>query len=168
MMRRGFTGRVGRRALLLALAASAGACTLRPLYGPASGGASAAPKRIALSSGGGRPGYLLREAMRRRFTLDDSAPDRLNVDVQISSRDLAVTTQGDTTRINLDGTARFTLTREGSPEPVSGAVRSVAGYDTLGSPYAARVARDAAEERVIHDLADRLFAQIALLTAGRA
>jgi LPS-assembly lipoprotein len=149
------------------LASTGASCTVRPLYGPVEEGATDPPRLIALSPIGGRNGYLFREALRRRFTLDDTASARLQVDLDIEQRGLAITRVGDTTRFNIDGTARFVLTRDGETEPMTGVLRSISGYDTLESPYATRVARDAAEARVINDLAERLFAQIALRSARR-
>ena len=160
--------RISRRNAVFILLASTGAsCTVRPLYSPAEDDSTDTPRRVALGSLEGRNGYLLREALRHRFDLDDTVNTRLEFKLNIDQRGLAITRLGDTTRFNIDGTARFVLTRDGETEPVTGAVRSISGYDTLESPYATRVARDAAEARVINDLADRLFAQIALRTADR-
>jgi LPS-assembly lipoprotein len=160
--------RLDRRTLLAGLLCMAGGCTLRPLYGPTATAPDAPPRRVALTAISGREGFLFREALRRRFELDDSAPDRLEVDLDIRQRGIAITTLGDTTRFNIDGTARFVFTRTGDQPPLTGTVRSISGYDTLESPYATRVARDAAEERVIGDLAERLFARIALQGAEGA
>lgn len=154
-----------RVAIFLLVVSSSIACTVRPLYGPNEHEQTSPPQHIALGAIGGRDGYLFREALRQRFTLDDTAPARLQVDLNIQRRGLAITRLGDTTRFNIDGTVRFALTRDGQTEPLTGSIRSISGYDTLESPYATRVARDAAEARVIHDLAERLFAQIVLRSA---
>jgi LPS-assembly lipoprotein len=154
---------IPRRSLLLAMGVMASGCTLRPLYGPAATDAAGPPRRVALAPMSGRQGYLFREALRRRFALDQEAPSVLTVALDVRERGVAITTLGDTTRFNIDGTAQFVLVVPGDDtEPLTGTVRSFSGYSTLASPYATRVAREAAEERVIGDLAERVFAQIAV------
>jgi LPS-assembly lipoprotein len=152
-----------RRALLLgALAATAG-CTLRPLYGPQGATGTAAREALALGPLSGRNGYVFREAIGRRFLLDPGAPLVLTVDLAVRQTGLAISREGDIGRFNIEGTARFALRdRQGEAPLLEGSVRSISGYSTLASAYATRVAREAAEERVLTDLAERVFAQIAV------
>ena len=153
-----------RRLLLLGGVAALAGCTLRPLYGPASaGGREAAQEAVALNPLSGRDGYVFREALARRFRLDPTAPLVLTVDLSLRQIGLSISRQGDIGRFNVEGTARFALVdRRGGVAPLEGTVRSVSGYSTLASAYATRVAREAAEERVLQDLAERMFAQIAV------
>ena len=153
-----------RRALLLGAVAALAGCTVRPLYGPASaGGGGVARESVALQPLPGRDGYVFREALARRFELEPTAPLLLTVDLSLRQIGLSISREGDTGRFNVEGTARFALVdRRGGVAPLEGTVRSVSGYSTLASAYATRVAREAAEERVLSDLAERLFAQIAV------
>jgi LPS-assembly lipoprotein len=154
---------LARRAVLSMITAAVAGCSVRPLYGSAFGPGDEPPRRIALTPMPGRDGFIFREAMRRRFVLDADAPMVLTVDLALAQRGVALTRVGDTTRLNIDGTARFTLaTADGGAPPLTGEVRTFIGYSTLASPYATRVARDAAEERAIRDLAERIFTQIAV------
>lgn len=159
----------GRRAALLGLLAAVGGCTLRPLYGPQPGGAAPGRERLALQPLPGREGYIFREALARRFVLDPGAPLVLTVNLSLRQIGLAISRQGDVSRVNIEGTARFALVdRDGGAPPIEGSVRSISGTSTLASAYATRVAREAAEERVLTDLAERVFAQIAVRRSASA
>lgn len=152
-----------RRGLLLGAAAALAGCTLRPLYGPTGAEGGSALGALALGPLSGRNGYLFREAMARRFDLDSAAPLLLTVDLSLRQTGLIISREGDINRVNVQGTARFILRdRSVDEQPVEGTVRSVSSFSTLASPYATRVAREAAEARVVADLAERVFAQIAL------
>lgn len=161
--------RLARRAVLATSVSLLCGCAVRPLYGPTTAAEGAPPRSLALTTPSGRDGYLFREAMRRRFDLDADAADRLMVELQIEEVGVALTRAGDTTRFNIDGLAFYTLTSaEDGEASLTGRVRSFSGYSTLASPYATRVARDAATERVISDLAERVFAAIAVRQAAGA
>lgn len=152
-----------RQALVLLAAVLGTGCTVRPLYVETGGSDGAAKPVVALASLSGRNGYLFREALGRRVTIDSEARHQLDVAVGLRQLGLAITRVGDVTRYNVEGTARFVLTdRQGAEAPLEGTVRSVSGYSTLASAYATRVARDDAEARVLGDLAERVFAEIAV------
>lgn len=152
-----------RRALLLAAVATTAGCTLQPLYGRSGATGTVERDRIALEALPGRDGYIFREAIGRRFILDTAAPTALRVDLSLRQTGLAISREGEIGRFNIEGTARFVLReRGGDGDTLEGSVRSISGYSTLASAYATRVAREAAEERVLTDLAERVFAQIAV------
>ena len=159
-----------RRRLLAALAGLlAGGCSVRPLYVETGGADGAARQAVALGPLSGREGYVFREALERRFTLDPEARHLLEVTIALRPLGLAITRVGDVTRYNVEGTARYVLTdRRGETPPLEGTVRSVSGYSTLASAYATRVARDDAEARVLADLAERVFTQVAVRSARTA
>ena len=153
-----------RRSVLVALAAGlAPGCTVQPLYVRTGSAEGAARPVVALVSLSGRNGYLFREALAQRVVFEPEARHQLDVALGLRQFGLAITRVGDVTRYNVEGTARFVLTdRRGEHQPVQGTVRSVSGYSTLASAYATRVARDDAEARVLADLAERVFTEIAV------
>jgi LPS-assembly lipoprotein len=154
-----------RRALLAGAVAALAGCTLRPLYGTAPTGE--AQRRVALGGVSGREGYLFREALARRFTLDPEARDQLDVTLTLNTVGLAISRVGDITRVNVEGLARYRLTdRQGERPPLEGTVRAISGYSTLASAYATRVAADDAVERVSAELAERVFTQVAVRSAA--
>jgi LPS-assembly lipoprotein len=152
-----------RRAALaaLALAAAAGGCGLRPLYG--AGGGGVLHRNTVVRVGEGRQAYTFREAMRRR-TGDPSADAAfdLAVDVRLEADDLAISERDDITRIDVRGLAAYVLSQRATGAEIErGTARSASGYNTLASPFATRAARLDAERRVVEDLAARVFLNLA-------
>lgn len=153
-----------RRGLLLLLLA-AGGCGFRPLYGTGSEAAAILP-RIALGDirrdeVPDRMTWTFRDALDRRLGGGAEA-FRLAVTLAVEERGLAITQGNETTRYNLTGFARWTLTASGAAEPaLSGTEESFTAYSATATPYATRVARRDAERRLALDLAERVVTAIA-------
>ena len=87
---------------------------------------------------------------------------RIDANVTLDERGLAITPDNATTRYNLTGRAHWSLVPTGKAAPVmSGVAESYTAYSATASVYATRVAQRDAEARLARALAERILTQIA-------
>ena len=154
------------RTLTLFLALMLGACTLRPLYGGAEGGAVVSALRsVEIAPIDGKSGYLLRSALEERLGRPAGGAARyrleITLDDQISGfgvrRDDSVTRERRTLR------ARYRLLETaGGTVVVDATAGSDAGIDVVSSEYAVVAAEESALERLSQGISDQIVARVAL------
>lgn len=159
-------GKIGRRTLLLSLAALGG-CGFRPLYGGGtSGGPGALLGSVRVEAGRGQLPFRLRESLIENLRPARSdAPLVLAVDVKITRDGLLIEDDDDITRYNLTLTVTYTLRRIGanpSAEPLaSGEARSIAAFNATASQYATLVSEREVQARAAKDVADKIAKRLA-------
>ena len=156
-----------RRAGLAALAGALllPACGFRPVYGDAAAPDGLLAAGVAVGQTPGRDGFAYDARLRRRLSRDAAPLYRVDSALALDVEGLAISQDDETTRFNVIGDARYTVTRLSDGATVgSGTVRSIAGYSATGSPFATRAARRDAERRVAEDLAEKVFGRLAALT----
>ncbi len=152
-----------RRAALLGLLALAG-CGFTPAFG--TGGAST-PLRNAVSvtSPDTVAGFRLRSRLTDRLGATTVPKYLLNVTLRTEQTAAAITTEGDTTRINLRGFANWTLADNDGGVLLQGDTQSFTSYSATGSTVATQVAATDAQARLSIALADLIVADLKA-TAG--
>ena len=154
-----------RALILLAVGASLGGCTLRPLYGGGSRSPVAqALRSVAVAPIPGRAGWLVRGALQNRLGNPSSTP-RYRLEIELDDRisgfgirlDDAVTRERRTLR------ARYRLVDAAVGTVLLDATAgSDAGVDVVGSEYATVAAEQTALERLSEEVADQIVSRIAL------
>lgn len=159
--------------LLLAITPALAACGLQPLYAGGSRGAVGSTlSTVSVAHVEGEAGWLVRGALRDRFRITDSTPERrFRIDVRLDDRiggfgirsDDAVTRERRTLR------ARWQLvdTSDGSTV-VDATAASDMGIDVVGSEFATIAAERSALERLAEDIADQIVARVALYARNQA
>lgn len=108
-------------------------------------------------------GFRLRAQLERRLGRSEGPAYSLDVTVSVARRAAAITSNRESVRFNLRGTARWILTEIGSGDRIDrGEVQSFTSYSATGSTVATEAASDDARARLMVILADlivtRLFA----------
>ncbi|WP_340109836.1 LPS assembly lipoprotein LptE [Pikeienuella sp. HZG-20] len=147
-----------RRAALTILAGGLAGCGFRPLYGEG-GPADAVLGAVALQEALSPEDFAYRERLRRRLDLqsgDASAAWRLTWALDFESEGVAITSDADTTRYRLTGTARYALSslRDAAAAPIRGKVSVTGAYDATASAYATRAAETAERREISTELAE--------------
>ena len=145
-----------RRALLgLSLAGLAGGC-FRPMLAERAP-ARALDGRIALPVMSGRTGYHLTRRLEDRLGTPRSPDYRLEVDLALRTRGLAIAQDRAITRRTVTATARWRLVRPGRDAPVlAGTELAESGYNETGALYATRVTARDIERRLAEEVAERI------------
>lgn len=151
-----------RRTILtgLALTPLAG-CGFTPIYGEG----SAAEKmhgRIALGALSGQDGFQMRERLETRLGRAVNPTHRLEVDFDVVSKGLAITTDGAITRYNLSGTANYVVYNLSDQIVFQNKVKAVTAYNATSSAYATRVAKQDAYQRVVVTLAEKIATELSI------
>lgn len=154
----------------LVLGLGVGACGFTPLYDPGTE-ARAMRGTVAVEVIPGAAGFTLREQLENRLGVAADPAYRLEVDLDLVTSGIALTTGNVTTRFEVIGTAEFVLVPMDGGAPVLGdEVQAVASFSAPESQsvsaFASRVAERNAELRVARTLADRIATRI-VLNAGR-
>lgn len=151
------------RAALLACFALAG-CGFQPVM---TDEVSASMGEIAVEEISGLMGFEMQRALEERLGATRSPAYRLEVMPEIDSEGLAITQDNETTRYNLTGSARFTLTPAGAAQPsLDETVQAFTAFSAIAAPYATRVAERDANARLARALADQIVNRLAI-TSGR-
>ncbi|MBW8270959.1 LPS assembly lipoprotein LptE [Caldovatus aquaticus] len=175
----------GRRVLLRRGAVAAAlllpGCGFRPLYGPGGGAAAGeeAPVQAELAAVQVAPipergGQLLRRALAERLRgAAQAAPARydLRVSLAFAAEPLGFRRDGTPSRVRYQGTASWwLLTRTAPPQQIaSGTERENDAYNIPDQQFfAAEAARDAAERRMVEQLAFAIAERLALVFRQRA
>ena len=153
-----------RKFLTLLIAAPLGACGFTPVYAP--GGAGLALRgRVLVAAPDTRLGFVLVSRLEERLGRPGAADFALDYTLETSETGLAITGANDITRINITGTASFTLTDLTTNEQViTDSVSTFAAYSTTGTSVATASAERDAEDRLMTALADQMVSR--LLTAS--
>jgi LPS-assembly lipoprotein len=156
-------------AAVLALAG----CGWEPVYGTATGGASA-PAQVGLAQTTvalipERNGQLLRQALQARLDRGSGGVEQryeLAVNgLSISGEPLAIQRDNTTSRVRLVGVAPWSLTSLGPVRRTlaSGQARVVDGYNVIDQQYfASDLDSEAVQRRMIDALAEQITLQIAM------
>lgn len=159
-----------RRTILLALAAlPLAGCGFTPVYGTG-GSAEALRGRVRAADPDDHNGYVYIGRLEERLGRPEAPIFDLSYTISTSEEGLAISSGGETTRYNVTGTARFTLTDRRSGQSVlTGSVDSFTAYSATGTTVSTLSAKRAAYDRLMVILADqtitRLLASAATLPA---
>ena len=146
---------------LLATPLALSACGFRPIYGEGSA-ADAMQGRVALGDFSGLSGFHMREELETNLGPATTATHVLNVDLTITRKGLAITSDGSITRYNLNGVAKYTVSELGGSIVLSGSVSALTAYNATANAYATRVAEQDANRRLAKTLADEVTTQLAI------
>lgn len=144
-----------RRAFLLSLAAlPLAGCGFQPVYGTGSP-ASNLRDRIAYRAPNTPEGFRLRARLEDRLGRVEQGDYLLTVQLDIEEVAVVISSDQDTNRYNLPGTADWVLTRPGDDAPVaSGTAETFTAYSAFGTTVATQEAQDDARDRLAIALAD--------------
>ena len=125
--------------------------------------------RIALAEARSPVDFAFRERIRRKVGDAGGTADwRLEYQLQLTERGVAIEQDLDVTRFNITGVAKFSLVSMSSePSFDEESVVSTASFDALGAAFATRAARQAAEERLARELAERVSARLFALASRK-
>lgn len=155
-----------RKFLTLLMAVPLAACGFTPVYGP--GGAGQALRgRVMVAAPDTRLGFVLVARLEERLGRPGNAAYALDYTLETSETGLAITGANDITRINIAGTATFTLTDLATNEQVvADSVSTFTAYSTTGTSVATASAERDAEDRLMTALADQMISRL-LIAASR-
>ena len=153
--------RIPRRAALLGLTALCG-CGFAPVYGDG----NALRGRIGYETEASVAGFVLRGRLEERLGVA-AAPRYLLTVTQTSQRTTAaITSDGDITRLNLIGTANWSLSEATTGNEIeTGQVETFTGFAATGSTSATQAAGDDAARRLAVSLADMIVSRLLILSA---
>lgn len=147
-----------RRSALLGVLAVAG-CGFTPVYGT-NGTASALRGAVAFEAPETVAGYRLREQFIARLGQPENAKFVLVVQLDQTPTPATITTDGDTTRFNLVGTADWALRDTSGKALKNGSVETFTSYSATGSTVATQAAEADAQARLSVALADLIVARL--------
>ena len=154
-----------RRGILAALAAAPLAgCGFHPLYGGNTAG-EYDPRlaTIKVTPIPDREGQLLELALREKLNPRGVALQTrytLTVRLSLARTDLGIQRNATSTRSEIDATASYSLSGNGTS--IAGSSRTVSAFNLQNDAWAATVAEKDARERAIQDLADAIYLQLSL------
>lgn len=138
-------------------------CGFAPVYGTGSG----LRKTIAFDATNSIAGFRLRAQLEDRLGRSTSPLYRLDVGITSHERAAAITSDGETTRLNVLGKAVWTLTDFGTGVQIqAGVVDAMTSYAATGSTIATQSTKDDAEARLAIILADMIVSKLSTLTLG--
>ncbi len=148
-----------RRTLLLGLFALSG-CGFAPIYGAGNG----MREQITFESDDTVAGYRLNERLEERLGFSAAPRYVLRTSIRYNERAAAITSEGDTARLNVIGSADWVLTDIASGARVdAGKVEGFTSYSAIGSTIATQSTRDDALERLAILLADRIVSRLSVI-----
>ena len=151
--------RIPRRMVLASLIGLAG-CGLAPVYGSE----DTLQGAVAFQATDSVAGFRLRSRLEDRLGRSTAPRYLLTVDLSSSRRAAAITADGDTSRINIIGTANWVLTNvENGQRLDSGKTEAFTSFSATGSTIATQSTRDDAEARLAIILADMIVSRLLVL-----
>jgi LPS-assembly lipoprotein len=145
-----------RRAALLGLMALSG-CGFQPLYGRDAVRWGA----FEFDTGDSVIGFQMRRRLADRLGMPETPQFVIKVAQSVSQRAAAITADGDTARLNVIGSADWSLTDSQSGTQIeTGSVSGFASYSATGSTVATQAAKDDATARLAVILADKIVTAI--------
>lgn len=147
-----------RRLTLLGLLAVAG-CGFAPVYGT-DGAATPLRNAVAITAPDTVAGFHLRTRMIDRLGPTSTPRFVLNLTLRQDQSAAAITTAGDTTRLNLRGAADWTLSDTAGAVISAGSTQTFTSYSATGSTVATQAAAADAQKRLAIALADMIVADL--------
>lgn len=157
-----------RRRFLAGLAAAAAlpGCGFRPALAPGTAAAELAGA-VGLDPPEGRDGYAMMARLEARLGRARAPRYHLATRIAVRRTGLAITQDEETTRYNLIGTARYTLTETATGAiAAQGSVRNFTAYSARGTTLATTSAERDARARLMVILADMIVTRL-MLDIGR-
>lgn len=157
-----------RRAFLLALAGlPLAGCGFQPAFGTG-GVAEKLRGRVLADAPDTRNGFALVSRLEERLGRAQAPAYTLGYTIFTESKGVAITSAQETTRFNIIGQVRFTLTDTASGQVVlQDSVNSFTGYSATGTTVTTLTAERNAQERLMAILADQIVTRmIAAAAAG--
>ncbi|PJI84554.1 LPS-assembly lipoprotein [Yoonia maricola] len=146
--------------LLISLMGLAG-CGFAPVYSTSNGFRG----RVAFETDESVAGFRLREQLEDRLGRSSAPAFVLKATVQSSQRSAAITSEGDTSRFNIIGTATWSLRDTTSGQIIdSGEVEAFTSYSATASTVATQATQDDAEARLSVILADLIVSRVLVLS----
>jgi LPS-assembly lipoprotein len=173
---------LSRRGLLLGGAGLALAgCGFQPMYGPVSGGDGLSQDMrrelaaIRTDYVGERVGVLLRRALDRRFESaagGERIPQKygLQLDIIYGTEILGYRRDGAVTRVRYTATSNWVLLTRATPpaEVGRGQVRTIDAFNVPDFQFfSAEVSREAMEQRLVNEIVEQVFLNVAAQLRGR-
>ena len=147
-----------RRLVILGLSVLAG-CGFAPVYGTDSS-ASTLRGSIAYDMPDTPSGFHLRNRFEERLGQTEETRFRLAVSIDVSESLIGIGSDNAPSRVNLLGTASYTLTDLGGNTRSTGTVTNFTSYSTTGTTVATRAAQRDASERLMINLADLVVTRL--------
>ena len=145
--------------MLIGLMGLAG-CGFAPIYG----GEDGLRGRVSYETDESVAGFRLRERLEERLGRSTAPQFTQKTTVQSSERAAAITSEGDTSRLNIIGTATWSLVSLESGQVVDkGEVEAFTSFSATGSTIATQATRDDAKARLSVILADLIVSRILIL-----
>ncbi|WP_394178836.1 LPS assembly lipoprotein LptE [Yoonia maritima] len=148
-----------RRFAILGLLALGG-CGFAPVYSDSNTLRGA----IAFKADETIAGYRLQERLEQRLGRATAPRYTLDVTMTRGSRSAAITDDGDTTRYNVTGIAKWTLTDATGQQVEKGKVDAFTSYSATGSTTATQTAATDATARLSVILADMIVSRLLILS----
>ncbi|MEJ8562414.1 LPS assembly lipoprotein LptE [Yoonia sp. GPGPB17] len=150
---------IPRRVLLIGLMGLA-SCGFVPIYGADNGFRG----QVDFLTDESIAGFRLRERLEDRLGRSVAPRFTLKTTLRSSQRAAAISSEGDTSRFNIIGTAEWSLVSlETAAVLDSGKVEAFTSYSATGSTIATQATRDDAEARLSVILADLIVSRILVL-----
>ncbi len=149
---------LSRRGVVLGALGLAG-CGLTPVYGTG-GTATALRGAVAFDAPDTVAGYRLRARLIERLGMTRTATFQLAVEMTQTPTPATITTDGDTTRFNLVGAAKWVLRDVADVVLKDGTVDAFTSYSATGSTVATKSAETDAQARLSVALADLIVTQV--------
>ena len=152
---------IPRRAVLVSLLGLAG-CGFAPIYG----GGEGFREQVTFETGQSVAGFRLKERLEVRLGRSTAPEFVLRVRLRSRQRAAAITAEGDTSRLNIVGTASWSLRSISDGKQIdAGEVEAFTSYSATGSTIATQATRDDAEARLSVILADLIVSRLLVLSA---
>lgn len=151
-----------RRTAVLGLLALGG-CGFAPVYGNGGG----LRGQIVYDTPDSVAGFRLRDRLEQRLGRPDDARYVLAVTLRERRTPAAINAAGDTTRLNVIGTANWKLTDlPGDSVLESGSFETFTSYSATGTTVATQAAATDASARLSVALADMIVSRVMIFSAG--
>lgn len=155
---------VMRNSALIGLIALVG-CGFEPVYGT-NGKATVLRDAVSFSAPDTISGFRLRDRLEDRLGRAVTSKFALTVQLEQSLAPATITTDGDTTRFNLVGSAVWVLRDATGASMTSGSVETFTSYSATGSTVATEAAAKDANSRLSVALADLIIARLMLAASA--
>lgn len=157
------SNRLTRRIALLGLLGLAG-CGFVPIYGDGAMTQGA----FAFEADESVLGFRLRVRLEDRLGQPSSPKFVIKTTLDASERAAAITEDGDTSRLNIVGTANWSITDLATNQQIAtGKVEAFTSYSATGSTVATQTANDDARARLAIMLADMIVTRVLVATSVR-
>ena len=153
-----------RKIALIGLIALVG-CGFEPVYGT-NGKATALRNAVSFSAPDTISGFRLRDRLEDRLGRAITSKFTLTIKIEQSLRPATITTDGDTTRFYLVGSAVWVLRDTLGASLTSGSVETFTSYSATGSTVATEAAAKDADSRLSVALADLIISRLMLAASA--